>query len=304
MMQTKFLFSGSNVSVVKLNTETARDLLPAQVYTVQFSELAGFSLSIVKDQLQVPEKIYGSAHERVEKCITTYKDRTASTGVLLTGDKGTGKTLTLSLLANKVITDLKLPVILIREPFNGEQFEQFIQMIGECCLIFDEFGKMYSASKHDDSKPSQEKLLSLFDGVDKTKRLLVLTENHEMNVSEFMLNRPSRIYYHFKYAKLEESSTRGYCSDHNVPENVISDILELSRRSKLFSFDMLQTIVEEYMRFGSPVEQTVEELNIDIRTVAAEEIQIIRVIDKNTKNEIKLAPTQKTTITRPMGSYV
>ena len=140
MMQTKYMINGTTVSVINLNTETTLDYLPPKIYTVQFNPVQGFYLSIVKDQLAVPDKIYGIAHARVDKCIKTYSSRTASTGILLTGDKGTGKSLLMSLLANAAITELNLPVIMITEPFEGEAFTTFISDIGECCVVFDEFG--------------------------------------------------------------------------------------------------------------------------------------------------------------------
>lgn len=220
----------------------------------------------------------------------------------MTGDKGTGKTLTISLLANRVITELNMPVIMIREAYSGEQFDQFIQSIGECCLMFDEFGKMYGSTRHED-KPHQEKLLSLFDGADKTKRLIILTENDELYISEFMLNRPSRVYYHFRYRKLDEDSIVGYCGDHGVSTAVIRDIVDLSRRSKIFSFDVLQTIVEEHVRYGSSIEDTIEELNIDIRQQSLDQIRIVKVVDKQDGSQIPLATTQAAVVDKPMGSY-
>jgi hypothetical protein len=299
-MQTKFLINGTHVSVVQLSDDTALDYLPPKVYAVQFSQFSGFYLTVVKDRLQIPEKIYGTARGRVEKCITTYKDRPMSTGILLTGDKGTGKTLFTSLLANSVIDSLRLPVILVRDAHAGDQFDQFVQSLGECCLVFDEFGKMYTSSKHQDGT-HQDSLLSLMDGVDKTKRLIIMTENSEMDISDFMLNRPSRIYYHFRYRKLDEASIKGYCADHGVSATTIKDIIDLSRRSKIFSFDMLQSIVEEHLRFEAPVDEIIDELNIDVRQQIGSEIEIIKVVEKGTEEKRELA--QKAIVAKPSSSY-
>lgn len=286
-MQTKYMISGSRVNIIKLNENTALDVLPPKVYTVNFNPLDGFYLSVTKDELTLPEKIYGRAIERVDKCVRTYKDRTQSTGVLLTGDKGTGKTLLMSLLANRVIAELDLPVILIKEPFSGGAFVSFIELIGECALVFDEFGKMYSSSSSDDGV-SQDSLLSLMDGVDKTKRLIILTENKEFDISEFMLNRPSRVYYHFRYSKLDEDSITGYCADRGVDTIIIKDIVDLSRRSSIFSFDMLQSIVEEHLRFDCPIDEVVQDLNIDIRQEHGDSIEILSIVDTATKENRKI----------------
>lgn len=300
-MQTKFMISGSTVNVVSLNAETALDALPPKVYTVVFDKAAGFYyLSILKDELVLPTKIYGSANMRVNKCIYTYKTRTSSTGILLSGDKGTGKTLLMSLLANRAMDELKLPVILIREPFAGEGFSAFLDKIGECCLVFDEFGKLYKR-RADSGEISQDLLLSMLDGVDKVKRLIILTENSEYDISDYMLNRPSRIFYHFRYRKLDEDSIIGYCQDHDISLEFINELIDLSRRTKVFSFDMLQAIIEEHKRFNEPLATITTELNIDVRTDARAQMKLVKVVEKATGIERKiLSPLL---VARPADRY-
>ena len=301
MMKTQFMVEGSHVTVMRLNTESALDHLPPQVYTLRFNQLTGFYLTLTKDQLELPETIYGDTPKRVDRCPSTYQDRDAATGILLTGDKGTGKTLLMSLLANKVITDLKLPVILIKEAYTGDQFASFIELLGECCIVLDEFGKMYTSSRHHDDRPHQDNLLSLLDGVDKTKRMVIMTENSELDISESMMNRPSRVYYHFRYKKLDESSIIGYSQDHGIPKAVVRDIVDLSRRSKIFSFDMLQSIVEEYNRFETSIEDVIADLNIDIREEFGVDIEIMKVIRK--VDEVELELFGSAIVQKPAGNH-
>jgi len=301
-MQTKFVVDGSTVHVFKMNEDQVLDTLPPKIYAVQFNPIQGFFLSITKDKLELPSKIYGNTPDRVEKCLATYKDRPMSTGILLTGDKGTGKTLLMSLLANEVIAKLELPVLLIKEAYAGSQFTNFIESIGECCLVFDEFGKMYSSSdRHNgENDVPQKALLSLMDGVDKTKRMFIMTENSELDINDFMLNRPSRIYYHFKYNKLDEGSIVGYCEDHNVSKDTIRDITDVSRRSNIFSFDMLQSIVEEHLRFDALVEDVTKDLNIDLRESSGAMIEIVKIVERNTEVEREMFETPF--VSKPGGS--
>lgn len=292
-MQRKFMMGATTVRVIKINEETALDNLPAKIYTVNYDKFIGFYLDITKDKLTLPTKIYGKVQDRVDKCIASYIDRPQSTGILLTGDKGTGKTLLMSTLANQVISQLNIPVILVTQPFAGGDFKAFIEDIGECCLVFDEFGKMYSANDrhHNEGEVPQKELLSLMDGLDKTKRMFIMTENSQIDVNEFMLNRPSRIYYHFKYNKLDEDSIKGYAIDKGVSAAVLKDIVDLSRRSRIFSFDMLQSIVEEHLRFGTAVEDCIVDLNIDIRENTDDMVEILKVVDKATEEEREVYET-------------
>jgi len=228
-MKTKFMLNGTTVSVININEDFLLDVLPPKVYIAKYNQLTGFYLEAVTDKLELPAKIYGTTPDRVTKCIETYKSRDTSTGILLTGDKGTGKTLLMSLLANRVVSELNLPVILIKDAFAGSPFVTFIETIGECALVFDEFGKMYAASDRHigENEVPQKALLSLMDGVDKTKRMFILTENSEVDINDFMLNRPSRIYYHFRYKKMEEASVVGYCLEKIL---LISHCLKFRRR--------------------------------------------------------------------------
>jgi len=295
-VSTRFSYSGSNVYVHKLNEETVTKELKPKIYEVQFNQLTGFYLSIVKDRFEVPKKIYGKTLQRADKCINTYQLRSSSTGILMTGDKGTGKTLLMSILSNKIIDELKIPVVIIAEPHSGTAFTDFIQNIGECCIVLDEFGKMYgtgssnirSAPQVDsDGSPSQDDLLTLMDGLDKTKRMFIMTENSILDINDFLLNRPSRIYYHFKYSKLDEESISGYCNDRGVSEEVVNDIIDLSRRLLIFSFDMMQSIVEEHLRYNESVSFVIEELNVN-SDESEKMIEISKVVDKEDGKERKI----------------
>ena len=302
-MQTKFMLNNNTVSVLSLNEDLLLDKLPARIYNVQFNPLTGFYLEIVKDQLEVPAKVYGGTIARADKCIATYNTRNGSTGILLTGDKGTGKTLLMAVLANKLVSELDMPVLLIKDAYAGSQFVSFIETIGECAIVFDEFGKMYAAGdRHNaDHEVPQKALLSLMDGTDKTKRMLILTENSEIDINEFMLNRPSRIYYHFKYKKLDEASVLGFCKDNTVSPGITKDIIEVARRSKVFSFDMLQSIVEEHLRFDCSIEDATADLNIDTREDQGAMIEITKVIERNT--EVEREMFESPFVSKPTNGY-
>lgn len=252
-MKQLYDYSANRVNVVSLDPDQTVDVLKPMVYSVGFSEMMGYFLNIQKDKFELPDVIFGNHKSRVAKVINTFNDRDSSTGVLLTGNKGSGKTMLTEMVSNELI-EQGLPVVLINEEFTGDGFFNFINSLGDCVLIFDEFAKVY--------EEYQDSLLGLLDGTLSGKRLVLLTENDCYRISRFMLNRPGRIFYHFDYDKLDESAIREFCVYHGV-EAVIDDILYVSRRVNDFSIDILQSIVEDYKRYNEPVDEIIKDLNID-----------------------------------------
>lgn len=291
-VNTKFSTNGSQVDVVSLNPDTIKDKLAPKVYSVRFSDQKGFYLEIVRDRFDIPAKIYGEHPGRVDKILNTYKERSKSTGIVLSGDKGTGKSLILELVCNRAI-DSGTPVVTVNQAFSGDSFLQFIDMLGDVVLVFDEFDKCYSSSVSDpyEDEPGsanttpQESLLTLLEGLYSRKRLVLFSANDDYRINDFFKNRPGRIYYYMKFSKLSDSVVKEYCKDKNVPKNVIDDILDLRSVSRLFSFDILQALVEEYLRFKpAKLEAVLADLNVDLSF--RYDISIVKVLDKKTKKQV------------------
>lgn len=289
MKSVKFYKDNETVRVISLDTETLTEHLEPAVYTLNKDMFGGYFLTHKSKKFQVPEKVYGSVKERADKVIKTYESRAKSTGVLLTGDKGSGKTMLSSIMANKMI-DKGLPVILVEEPHNGAGFNEIVNNIGESVLFFDEFGKIFSNKSRENNDP-QDKLLSIFDGTSSQKRLVILTENSERLINEYMKNRPGRMFYHFKYKKIEEQVIREYCADFNVKEEVIEDIILRAERSFEFSFDVLKAIVEEYLRFGGDVEEICSDLNIEQPDTSMKQVKVVSIYDAKEEKELTPDPS-------------
>lgn len=290
MKTVKFVNNGTNVNIMDYDDEQVTDKLKPAIYTV-CQTMFGFHLSYVSDRFEVPDKIYGSTPKRVDKIMATYDDRKRSTGVLMSGDKGAGKTMLSSLLCNKML-DRGLPVILVERPFQGTGFIDFLNNIGECALFFDEFAKVFSREQvsEEGENDTQNGLLSVFDGAHTIKRLILLTENETYNINQYMLNRPGRIYYHFKYSKLEEDMVREYCEANKIPEDIIQAILLRIDSSTEFSFDALKAVVEEYTRFGEDITEIFNNLNIEEPRTYAPKMKVIKVV--NTKTNERVETTQ------------
>lgn len=284
----KYVEQNGRVDVVNLHDGHLKDSFSAGVYVIK-QDMAGFYLQKDMDKFELPERVYGSTNRRAEKIMNTYSQRDGTTGVLLTGVKGAGKTFLMKKIGNMAI-DKGIPVILINDPYTGSDFISYLNSLGECVFIFDEFGKTY---KRNGGQDGQESLLTLFDGVASGKRIILLSENNRYDVSELYKDRPSRVYYAYRYEKLEKSMVEEYCEDNLVNKDFAQKIVLLSNRSFEFSFDILQSVVEECNRYpDDDFDDIIADLNIsasedmekfEIETVVgyAGEIEGIHFIPKH-----------------------
>lgn len=157
----------------------------------------------------------------------------------------------------------------MNEELYGEAFNRVISNIDEPALIiFDEFDKVYE-------EEHQTALLTLLDGVINTKKLFMFTMNSG-KVSEFFMNRPGRIYYKFDYSGLEVDFVKEYCADTLKNKSHLVEIEMMVDMFAMFSFDMLQALVEEVNRYDESPYKAVQSLNVDITKEYAEyEITIL-----------------------------
>lgn len=254
MNQTYFSYIGNTVDVISVNDETTKSTLTPAIYAVSHDPMRGYYLTYVDAIFEVPEKLFGSVQSRVDKVIHTYDTRTNSTGVLMTGNKGTGKTLLASLVANQFI-ERKSPVIVVNDCFVGTNFLEFIDTIGQCVIMFDEFAKVYGEK--------QQFLLTLLDGVYSSKRLVMFTENNARDIDQFFLNRTGRVFYHFRYSRLEDAAIIEYCQYHNVDKEKTEELITAAHNVRDFSMDMLVAIVEEFLRYGGDIDTLLSDMNIE-----------------------------------------
>jgi ATPase family associated with various cellular activities (AAA) len=244
---TLYIRNNNQYAVHSDQAMDAHHTLPVGNYLVGRTPLGEYYLEIT-ETFSLPNKMYGNTLKHTDRILRTFDDRPGSTGILLTGEKGSGKTL-LAKSLSLASASKDIPTLIVNSPFCGDGFNKFIQDIQQpCVIIFDEFEKTYDAA-------DQEMVLTLFDGIFSSKKLLVLTCNNRWKISEHMRNRPGRLLYSIDYNGLDAAFIKEYCEDVLEDKSHILKICEIANLFEHFNFDMLQSLVEEMNRYQeSPLE--------------------------------------------------
>ena len=237
------------------------DVLPVGSYTVRFDKQTGFFLEIASIADIKDGKIYGVHDAKCNKVLSSFAVFKRNLGVILSGDKGIGKSLFAKLLAAKAF-EIGLPTIIVDEYIPG--ISSYIESIEqECLVMFDEFDKTYGEVKAKEGSASpQTELLSLFDGFAHGKKLFVVTCNELGRLNSFLINRPGRFHYHFRFEYPTADEIREYLQD-NVPEQYhheIEKVVMFSNAVKL-NYDCLRAIAFE-LSTGLSFDEAIADLNI------------------------------------------
>ncbi len=190
-----------------------------------------------------------------------YEERPQNTGVLISGTKGTGKTEMAEMICQQAIANGSI-VIRVNQAFSGTNFEEFLKGIHQPKVVFiDEFEKRFKNKEDEEGQNPQENMLSMMSSACEAKTLWLFTSNNH-NVNEFMMNRPGRILYHFKFDTIDRDIIEQYCQENLEDKKEMENIFQIASVFDCFSFDMLQAIVEEMNRFGESAKDAIEYLNM------------------------------------------
>ena len=162
-------------------------------------------LYLVEDKaFEFPKRYYSTKEDDKfsDKVINTFsKTEKLTTGVLLSGMKGSGKTI----MAKKLAEKSKLPIIVVDKEVRAMDVENFFaQVTVDVCVIFDEIDKYWNSRY----------LLGFLDGVKPScKKLVICTANDEEEIDEYLNDRCSRIRYKRTFEALSKSIVSGVLND-------------------------------------------------------------------------------------------
>lgn len=255
-MKSVVLQDGSQFRFISESDILTHESLPPAVYSVNSAPVIGYYLTQADPFTIDNPKIYGSFPQKAERIMNTYIDRGKSTGVLLSGIKGAGKSLLSKMVANDAIAR-GWPVLLINEPHHGTDFQAFMSKLTTPAVIFvDEFEKVYAKDV------KQMGLLTLLDGTANLNKLFLFTVNNKYAVNEHLMCRPGRIYYMLEFESLGEDIVIEYLNDMLTNKSHTAEALRVCKAINDLSFDMLAALVEECNRYDESPAKALEMLNI------------------------------------------
>jgi broad-specificity NMP kinase len=234
MSNKVWMNTGNSYSQIDPNFEVTQTL-PVGVYNLELT-MFGWKLFKFADNFVFPYKLYSLENEFVDHVLKTYENTIGNLGILLNGTKGTGKTVTAKVLANR----LNLPVIVLKS--MGDRNQSMIEYLSslncDCVLFMDEFEKNF--------EENDSTVLQIMDGVYNSnhRKIFLLTTNN-MHINENLVGRPSRIRYVKHFGNLSMDTVNEYLDDALECTEAREEILEFVDSLTISTIDILKTIVNE-----------------------------------------------------------
>jgi hypothetical protein len=249
-----FFRQGDNFTLGVDEPDQRYESLPAATYLLRFDPKVGFYLELTAN-FELPTKMYGNLDQSANKILNTFQSRKGTTGVSLTGEKGSGKTLLTKLISTKA-HELGIPTIIVNVGAAGDTFNLFLSSIKQpVVLLFDEFEKVYDEN-------SQQQLLTLLDGVFFSQKLFLLTSNTASKIDANLQNRPGRIYYYMEFKGLETDFILEYGKDNLDNPAHLDNLGVLAGMIRPMNFDMLKAVIEESNRYNQAPLESLDMLNV------------------------------------------
>lgn len=315
--KTVFLKKGDKYLVTSREGLDMLTRLPAGTYTIdQDPRDNSFFLQHI-DPFEIDGKIYGETKPQADRILRTFLARKGSTGVLLAGEKGSGKTF-LSKYISIQAAEQGIPTIVINQPLHGERFNAFIQAIQQPAIVlFDEFEKIYQPKDQQGQggfRPHrmmsrrhrimmggdimqdeyenvyQDSILTLLDGVYPSNMLFLMTVNDKKRVTKHLLNRPGRIYYILDFEGLSPAFIREYAQDTLKDASQLELLLSACSHFDAMNFDMLQAIIQEMNMYGESPQQVLKWLNARPEFGSLQEFQVQGL----TVDDVPIKPISRT----------
>lgn len=250
---TNYMILGEDAKVI--------DKLPIATYRVNFSMDSGYSLNKVESDFTIKntQKVFGNREPKVEMIEKAFLSSDSSIGVLLTGEKGIGKTL----FARMVSTNMArqgIPTVIVDGNSIGKvsSLSRYLDTLpSNIMIMFDEYEKVFD-------KDMQSDMLGLFDGMSNSKRLYVITANDKYKLSNYIKGRPGRFLFDIQFNFLSEQEVEEYVT-YFIPDITKNELGFARNLATIYSinYDILNALVRMH-KIGYKFADSIESLNLGL----------------------------------------
>lgn len=266
-----YLVGKTSVDIISDDAVDIRDNLPAGFYKLEAAPMRGFYLDKA-DYNTAHGKIYGKSDMIASHVADAYEKSDRSLGVLFSGGKGLGKSLTTRLIIEKLMN--RHPVIIINKYIDG-MFD-FLEPIKNVVYLFDEFektmrGNVNEQSSNNNATTKQDQILTFLDGTASgTHNLFLFTVNEKRELNDNLLSRPGRIRYHYQFESCDADTIKNYCKDNLKKPELESEIVDTLTATRYVSLDIVRALVDEVNTYDVTVSDAMNYLNIDFKRVSVQ----------------------------------
>lgn len=251
-------WSGDGKTFMPVEANNVTPKLDRGVYIIQQTPQGELYLVKQDDSFKFKHKIYGIRQDVIDHITKSYDDAPKGLGVLLSGIKGTGKSVMAKILANSTGN----PIIVCDRYYGG--LTTFLDNINQDIVcLFDEFEKNFQTDKGADIP-----LLSLMDGTSTSphKRMYVMTVN-ETRVNANLLDRPGRARFHIKFGNLTKEQVLEVVNDKLANKELLDSTVDYINVLKNITIDIITTVCTEVNLQNRPIQEFKDILNIEERIV-------------------------------------
>lgn len=212
--------------------------------------------------ITLPEKLYTTQEDDkfVSKVLNRYTNANdGTTGVMLSGLKGSGKTI----MMKRIAIESNLPIILIDKSFRPRDLISLFNKLcdTQVCILMDEVDKL--GEYYDD-----DYLLKVLDGINSSgKKLMIFTCNDDEDISEYLKDRCSRIRYWRNYGEMPASMIASVLEDKLDDKSEIKPLTDFVQENfECASFDNIASFAEEVNMYPNDTfEQLFEDMNLSAK---------------------------------------